>query len=70
MKCVILAGGSGSRFWPYSRNQKPKQLLNILGDKSMLQITIDRLKKIKLVDEIYIITRQDLYNLILDGTFH
>ena len=66
MKCVILAGGSGSRFWPYSRNQKPKQLLNIVGGKSMLQITIDRLKKIKLVDEIYIITRKDLFNLILD----
>ena len=45
MKCVILAGGAGSRFWPYSRKNKPKQLLNIIGQKSMLQITIDRLKK-------------------------
>jgi len=65
MKCVILAGGSGSRFWPYSRKKKPKQLLNIIGNKSMLQITIDRLKKIDLVDEIYIITRKDLYKLIV-----
>ena len=66
MKCVILAGGSGSRFWPKSRNHRPKQFLNIIGDKSMLQITIDRLKSIKFVEEIFIITRSDLYNLILD----
>ncbi len=64
MKCVILAGGSGSRFWPKSRKHRPKQLLNIIGDKSMLQITIDRLKKVKVVEEIYIITRRDLYDLI------
>ena len=47
MNCVILAGGIGSRFWPYSREHKPKQLLNIFGDKSMLQMTVDRLKKVK-----------------------
>ena len=64
MKCVILAGGSGSRFWPYSRSHRPKQLLNIVGDKSMIQITIDRLKKISLVDEIFIITRKDIYKSI------
>ena len=68
MKCVILAGGSGSRFWPKSRNHRPKQLLNIVDNKSMLQITIDRLKKIKLVEEIFIITRSDLYDLIVDET--
>ena len=47
MRCVILAGGSGSRFWPYSRSDRPKQLLKIVGEKSMLQMTVDRLKKIK-----------------------
>ena len=65
MKCVILAGGAGSRFWPYSRKNKPKQLLNIIGQKSMLQITIDRLKKVSLVTEIFIITRTDLHEFIL-----
>ena len=65
MKCVILAGGLGSRFWPYSRKNRPKQLLNILGEKSMLQITVDRLKKIKKISEIYIITRKDLYSSII-----
>ncbi len=66
MKCVILAGGSGSRFWPYSRSSRPKQLLNIIGDRSMLQMTVDRLKKIKKVTHIYIITRKDLYDQIID----
>ena len=50
MKCVILAGGVGSRFWPYSRKNNPKQLLKIFGDKSMLQITVDRLAKIKKIN--------------------
>tara|TARA_Y100001970_G_scaffold30520_1_gene37907 strand:+ start:965 stop:2023 length:1059 start_codon:yes stop_codon:yes gene_type:complete len=65
MKCVILAGGSGTRFWPYSRYSRPKQLLNILGEKSMLQMTIDRLKKVKKITDIYIVTRKDLYNTII-----
>ena len=56
MICVILAGGSGKRFWPLSRKDKPKQLLNIVGDQTMLQMTVERLKKLKGVDDIYIIT--------------
>ena len=64
MYCVIMAGGSGTRFWPLSRQNKPKQLLNILGDESMLQITVDRLRKIKFVDDIFIVTRSDLVNKI------
>ena len=66
MKCVILAGGSGSRFWPYSRSSRPKQLLNIIGDRSMLQMTVDRLIKVKKITRIYIITRKDLYESIIN----
>ena len=66
MRCVILAGGSGTRFWPYSRSSRPKQLLNIVGEKSMLQMTVDRLKKIKKISHIYIITRKDLYDQIVE----
>ena len=67
MHCVILAGGSGTRFWPYSRKDNPKQLLNIIGDQSMLQITVDRLCKLKSTSEIYIITRKELYDPIISN---
>ena len=41
---IILAGGSGSRLWPISRELYPKQLLNLNSDKSLLQVTFNRLK--------------------------
>jgi len=66
MKCVILAGGSGTRFWPLSRKSYPKQLLKIVGDTSMLQMTVDRLKKLKKVTDIYIITRKELQQTIAE----
>ncbi|MCK5178618.1 MAG: mannose-1-phosphate guanylyltransferase, partial [Candidatus Omnitrophica bacterium] len=37
---VILAGGSGTRFWPVSRKSNPKQFLNITGDGTLLQETL------------------------------
>ena len=40
---VILAGGWGTRFWPLSRSQYPKQVLRLLGSESMLQTTVERL---------------------------
>lgn len=43
---VIIAGGTGSRLWPLSRDQQPKQFLRLLNDKSLLQNTIFRLEKI------------------------
>lgn len=42
MYIVILAGGSGTRFWPLSRKSRPKQLLSVFGGKSMLQRTAER----------------------------
>ncbi len=42
MYIVILAGGSGTRFWPLSRAARPKQLISITGDRSMLQRTVER----------------------------
>lgn len=42
MYVVILAGGSGTRFWPLSRTKTPKQLMSVFGGKSMLQRTVER----------------------------
>ncbi len=53
---IILAGGSGSRLWPLSRELYPKQLLNLNSDKSLLQSTFDRLKSCMTEDKILSIT--------------
>jgi mannose-1-phosphate guanylyltransferase len=44
VQALILAGGSGTRFWPLSRRVRPKQLLRLEGDRSLLQGTVERLK--------------------------
>ena len=53
---VIMAGGSGTRFWPRSRRDRPKQLLNITGDEILLKKTIDLAKPIIPPARIKIIT--------------
>lgn len=53
---IILAGGSGSRLWPLSRELYPKQLLNINSDKSLLQLTFERLGKFIPAENIVSIT--------------
>ena len=57
---VIMAGGRGTRFWPSSRKNNPKQLLDIIGPDSMLQMTIDRLKKMNSLEDIFIVTSKEL----------
>ncbi len=54
---VIMAGGIGSRFWPYSRRHKPKQFLDVVGDgRSLLQMTFDRFKEMASPDRFLVIT--------------
>ena len=43
---VILAGGSGTRFWPLSRELYPKQLLKVLGRRTLIQETVHRVRSI------------------------
>ena len=53
---VILAGGVGSRFWPFSRELEPKQFMKIIGETSLLQSTIQRLSGVVESKNIYIVT--------------
>ena len=55
---LILAGGSGTRFWPLSRDSKPKQLLNLFGDTTLLNQTIDRLSGLIPLENIIILTNK------------
>jgi mannose-1-phosphate guanylyltransferase len=58
LHAVIMAGGSGTRFWPASRQTLPKQLLRMTGESSMLQATFDRLNKLVSPEHILILTNQ------------
>lgn len=55
---LILAGGSGTRFWPLSRNRKPKQLLDLFGTGTLLELTIRRLEGLVPLENILILTNQ------------
>lgn len=59
MKAIILAGGSGTRLWPASRAKHPKQLLNLLGGKTLLQNTYARLRKQFAAEDILVATGVD-----------
>lgn len=65
--CVIMAGGIGRRFWPYSRKALPKQFLDFFGTgQTLLQQTYERYKQIIPAENIYITTNQDYKNLVLE----
>ncbi len=65
--CIIMAGGVGSRFWPLSRIEKPKQFIDILGvGKSLLQLTFDRFKKVCPVENILVVTNKMYKNITLE----
>lgn len=53
---LIMAGGKGTRFWPKSTEEKPKQFLNLIADKTMIQLTYNRLLKIMPKERIFVVT--------------
>lgn len=62
-----MAGGIGSRFWPMSTPQYPKQFLDVLGiGKSLLQMTFERLEHISPSDQIYILTNKEYKDIVLE----
>jgi mannose-1-phosphate guanylyltransferase len=62
---IIMAGGVGTRFWPFSRTNNPKQFHDVLGiGKTMIQQTVERFEGICLKENIYIVTSKEYYALI------
>jgi mannose-1-phosphate guanylyltransferase / mannose-6-phosphate isomerase len=59
IQAVILAGGSGTRLWPISREQLPKQFLSIDGGHTLLEATINRLQPLVSRDNVLIVTKKD-----------
>jgi len=57
---VIMAGGSGTRFWPLSRRKHPKQLLTLFGRSSLLEQTVARIQPVIALDHIYIFTSEPI----------
>jgi len=63
---VILAGGSGTRFWPRSRRAHAKQVLALDGERSMIQQTVERLKPLAVLEKTWVITNEYLAHEIAD----
>ena len=65
--CVIMAGGVGSRFWPFSRENKPKQFLDFFGTgRSLLQMTVDRFRPLVPIENVFVVTNVAYKQLILE----
>lgn len=65
MLCVlIMAGGKGTRFWPLSTEEKPKQFLNLLGEETMIQMTVNRLKDLIPMEQIFVVTGKQYVELV------
>ena len=61
---IIMAGGSGTRFWPASRSSLPKQFLKILGSKTMIELTVERVASLCPADHIVIVGSAQHHNLL------
>ena len=63
--CVIMCGGVGSRFWPFSRAEKPKQFLDFFGTgRTLLQMTVDRILPVVDAERIVIVTNKDYADMV------
>lgn len=64
LHAVIMAGGSGTRFWPASRNSYPKQLLHLVGESTMLQATFERLQGMVSAEHTLVMTNEHLVDAV------
>ena len=61
---IVMAGGAGTRFWPASRKDSPKQLLKLVGDRSMLQATVDRIGTLCPKENVLVVTNKALVDAV------
>lgn len=61
---LIMAGGKGTRFWPLSTEEKPKQFLNIIDDNTMIQMTVNRILPIVPIERIFVCTGEKYIDLV------
>lgn len=61
---LIMAGGKGTRFWPLSTEEKPKQFLNLIGEQTMIQMTVNRIKPTIPLERIFICTGEMYVDLV------
>jgi mannose-1-phosphate guanylyltransferase/mannose-6-phosphate isomerase len=66
LSALVLAGGSGTRFWPASRRSRPKQLLALEGERSLLQSTVDRLRPLVRPEAVWISTTEALRDAVAE----
>jgi len=63
---IVMAGGSGTRFWPKSTNKRPKQFLNLFGEKTLLQSTLQRLNGLIPAENHLVVTNKQYEGLVRD----
>ncbi|MBL4936343.1 mannose-1-phosphate guanylyltransferase [Clostridium sp. YIM B02515] len=61
---LIMAGGKGTRFWPLSTEEKPKQFLKLLGENTMIQMTVKRVEKLLPIERIFVVTAKQYVSLV------
>lgn len=67
MHAIVMAGGSGTRFWPLSVRQRPKQLLTIFGDKPMVTLTVDRLAGVVAPGDVVVVTGRNWIDAVAEA---
>ena len=64
---IIMAGGVGSRFWPMSTPEKPKQFIDVLGiGKSLIQLTVERFDTVIPIENVWIVTSEKYKNIVME----
>ncbi len=61
---VVMAGGSGTRFWPKSTKKRPKQFLNLFGEKTMIEETVNRLKGFVEPEQVMVVTNDNYITIV------